>query len=122
MGRNRASLGSGRAPASTPEAWHLHDEDFHPQVLSRQADPEDWQVGHLRVHPAANRAAAIQAIRDIGEQGEGPTTASELSHFARFLTIFRGGTGLPPFPEASRSLLTRDVPTDPKVQDITDAR
>ena len=116
--RRLAAAAHQQAP---PEAWHLHDEDFHPQVLSRQADPEDWQVGHLRVHRAADRVAAIQAIRDIGEQGEGPTTASELSHFARFLTTFRGGAGLPPFPEASESV-TREVPTDPKVQDITDAR
>jgi hypothetical protein len=112
---------------AAPATWHLQDDAFHAEAQSRQADPDDWQVSHLRVHQAANRAAAIQAIRDIGEQGEGPTTAKEDSHFARFLTIFRGGAGDPPlpaFPEPSSSPPTRDVPTDPKVpkvQDITHA-
>jgi Ferritin-like len=104
-----------------PEKWHLGDEDFHPQSLSQQANPEDWQVSHLRVHRAADRAAAIQPIRDIGEQGEGPTTADELSHFARFFAVFKGGAGLPPFPEAPPPP-TRDVPTDPKVEDIANER
>jgi Ferritin-like len=94
------------------EAWHLRDEDFHPQSLSQQADPEHWQVGHLRVHRAADRAAAVQAIRDIGEQGEGPTTAKEQSHFARFLAIFQKLGSFPAQPD--QFVPTRDVPTDPK--------
>lgn len=105
------------APAAT---WHLQDDAFHAEAQSQQADPDDWQVSHLRVHRVADRAAAIQAIRDIGEQGEGPTTAPEDSHFARFLAIFSGGAGLPPFPEASPP--TRDVPTDPKAEDIAHPR
>jgi Ferritin-like len=104
------------------EAWHLRDKDFRTDSLSHQADPEDWQVAHLRVHRVADRAAAVQAIRDIGEQGEGPTTADELSHFARFLGMFRGQAGVPPFPGAAEWLPTRDVPTNPKVQDITEPR
>lgn len=117
--RRLAAAAYQQAPA---EAWHLRDEDFHTQALSQQADPEDWQVAHLRVHRAADRAAAVQAIRDVGEQGEGPTTADKLSHFARFLGMFRGQAGAPPFPEAAEWLPTRDVPTNPKVEDITQAR
>jgi hypothetical protein len=117
--RRLAAAAHQQAPA---ESWHLRDEDFHTNALSQQADPEDWQVAHLRVHRVADRAAAVQAIRDIGEQGEGPTTADELSHFARFHGMFRGQAGVPPFPEAAEWLPTRDVPTDPKVQDITQAR
>jgi hypothetical protein len=108
-----------QAPA---EAWHLRDDEFHPRALAQQADPEDWQVAHLRVHRAADRAAAVQAIRDIGEQGEGPTTAEELSHFARFRVMFRGQPGVPPFPGATEWVPARAVPTDPKVEDITQAR
>jgi hypothetical protein len=117
--RGLAALAHQHQPP--PEAWHLHDEDFHPEALSQQADPDDWQVGHLRVHRVRDRAAAIQAIRDIGEQGEGPTTADEASHFARFLAIFRGGDGVQPFPQ-TEWVPTRDVPTDPRVQDFTHAR
>jgi Ferritin-like len=37
------------------EHWHLSDGDFHIETLSRQADPDDWQVGQLRVHRVADR-------------------------------------------------------------------
>ena len=107
---------------SAADTWHLRHEDFHADTVAHQADPEDWQVGHLRVHRTADRAAAVRALRDVGEQGEGPTTAGELSHFARFLAMFRGQAGVPPFPDASDWLPTRDVPTDPKVSDITHPR
>jgi hypothetical protein len=107
---------------SPPESWHLHDEDFKPRSLARQGDPDHWQVAHLRVHRMADRAGAVQAIRDIGEQGEGPTGGDELSHFARFLGIFRGHDGIAPFPEPGSWLPTRDVQTDPKVQDIANSR
>jgi hypothetical protein len=55
----------------------------------------------------------VQAIRDVGEQGEGPTSEGELSHFGRFLGIYRGGGGMPEFPAAGEWVPTRDVPTDP---------
>ncbi|MEA2195020.1 MAG: hypothetical protein QOG42_1454 [Solirubrobacteraceae bacterium] len=100
-------------------AWHLSDDDFHAESVAFQADPQDWQVGHLRVHRGPDRAAAVQAIRDVGEQGEGPTGADELSHFARFLGIFRGDAERVAFP-AGAWLPTRDVPTDPKLEDIGD--
>ncbi|CAA9474478.1 MAG: hypothetical protein AVDCRST_MAG67-428 [uncultured Solirubrobacteraceae bacterium] len=108
-----------QAPAET---WHLPDDAFDASSLARQADPAAWQVGDVRVHRMADRAAAVQAIRDVGEQGEGPIGAGELSHFGRFLTIFRGQTGVVPFPAPSEWTPTRDVPTDPTVGDIGDAR
>jgi hypothetical protein len=80
---------------SAPESWHLPDGAFDAQTVEQQADPDDWQVGDLRVHRVSGRTAAVQAIRDVGEQGEGPTSEGELSHFGRFLGIYRGGGGMP---------------------------
>lgn len=112
--------------ADDPTAWHLPDDAFHPGSVAQQADPEDWQVGHVRVHRMAGRADAVQAIRDVGEQGEGPTGDDELSHFGRFLAMFRGQTVgsivIPPFPPPGDWLPTRDVPTDPTIEHIADAR
>ena len=106
-----------------PSAWHLPDGAFHPHSEAQQADPRDWQVGELRVHRIADRATAIDAIRDIGEQGEGPTSAGEQSHYERFLGIYRGRDGMPAFPGTGSWVATREVPTDPSlVDDITDVR
>jgi hypothetical protein len=105
-----------------PSAWHLADADLNADARARQADPADWQVGHLRVHSVADRAAAVRAIRDIGEQGEGPTSEGEASHFDRFLGIFRGGGGVAPFPEPSAWTPTRAVPVDPNVGSIGEPR
>ncbi len=108
---------------SPPASWHLPDEAFDAQSVGRQADPDDWQVGGLRVHRVADRTAAVQAIRDVGEQGEGPTSEGEQSHFGRFLGIYRGGGGMPAFPPAGDWVPTRDVPTDPNVDtDISEPR
>ena len=98
---------------SPPESWHLPDAAFLPDSVAQQANPEDWQVGDLRVHRMADRAAAVQAVRDIGEQGEGPT-GGDPSHFERFLAMFRGGGGRPPFPADGEWVPTREVPTDPR--------
>jgi hypothetical protein len=108
---------------SPPDTWHLPDSAFRPESMELQADPEDWQVAELRVHRMADRAAAVQAIRDIGEQGEGPTNEGERSHFQRFLAVYRGGAGLPAFPVAGELTPTRSVPADPKVDaDFTEPR
>jgi hypothetical protein len=108
---------------SAPQSWHLPDGAIDPRSASYQADPDDWQVGGLRVHRVTDRAAAVQAIRDVGEQGEGPTSEGEQSHFGRFLSIYRGDGGMPAFPAAGDWVATRDVPTDPKVDvDISEPR
>ncbi len=108
---------------SAPKSWHLPDSAFDAQTVGQQADPDDWQVGDLRVHRVSERTAAVQAIRDVGEQGEGPTNEGELSHFGRFLGIYRGRGGIPAFPAAGAWVPTREVPTDPKVDaDIDEPR
>jgi hypothetical protein len=108
---------------SPPETWHLPDEAFLPETVAQQSAPEDWQVGDLRVHRMADRAAAVEAIRDVGEQGEGPTTAGAPSHFERFLLMYRGMRGLPPFPADDEWVPTREVPMDPRSgTHIADAR
>lgn len=117
--RGLAAAAYQQAP---PDAWHLRDGDLRPESLARQADPDDWQVSNLRVHRMADRAGAVQAIRDIGEQGEGPTTAGERSHFARFLGMFRGADGLAAFPPPGAWVATRNVPTDPQVQELGNPR
>ena len=103
-------------------AWHLTDEAFDEESVSQQANPDDWNVGDLRVHRLSGRDEALEAIRDIGEQGEGAASSGQKSHFERFLAIYRG-TGTLPFPEAGGEWVpTRNVPTDPKPSDVTDAR
>jgi hypothetical protein len=109
-----------------PDAWHLPDTAFQVSTREQQADPSDWQVGHLRVHTVDNRAMAQEAIRDIGQQGEGPTDSdsSESSHFARFRRIYLGQAGVPPFPagDAGEWIPTRKVSTDPQVAKIGNQR
>jgi len=109
-----------QAPA---DGWHLPDSAFHSETVTQQADHEDWQVGDLRVHRIADRAAAALAICDIGEQGEGPTNEGARSHFERFLGVYRGQGGMAAFPAAGEWVPTREVPTDPAVDaDITEPR
>ncbi len=108
---------------SAPASWHLPEKAFDAPNLERQADPDDWQVGGLRVHRVPDRTVAVEAIRDVGEQGEGPTSEGEQSHFGRFLRIYRGGGGMSAFPPAGDWVPTRDVPTDPNVDaDISEPR
>jgi hypothetical protein len=104
------------------ETWHLPDAAFLPETVAQQGAADDWQVGDLRVHRMADRAAAVQALRDIGEQGEGPTTEGEPSHFQRLLSMYRGANGMPPFPAEGEWVPTRQVPVDPRSGDIVDAR
>jgi hypothetical protein len=105
----------------SPDAWHLPDSAFEVRTPEQQAEPSDWQVGGLRIHRVADRAAARAAIRDIGEQGEGPTGSGEQSHFERFRRIYRGQAGVPAFP-AAQWIPTRNVSTDPRVTDFVDQR
>jgi hypothetical protein len=102
-------------------AWHLPDEVFDTASVSQQANPDDWNVGELRVHRLGGREDARQAIRDIGEQGEGPTNSGQQSHFERFLGMYRGTQTLP-FPAPGEWMPTRSVPTDPKPSEIGDPR
>ena len=105
-----ADLAYEPAPA---EQWHLPDSAFGTADAAQQAEPSDWQVSAVRVHRVADRAGARAAIRDIGEQGEGPTTSLEESHFERFRLVYRGNAGALAFPAAGEWGPTRKVPTDP---------
>ena len=111
-------LAHGQAP---PDAWHLPDSAFQVGVPVQQAAPTDWQVGGVRVHAVTDRATARAAIRDIGEQGEGPTGAGEQSHFERFRRLYLGDGATVAFP-AGEWVPTRPVSTDPRVGDIADPR
>ena len=103
-----------------PQNWHLPESEFRPETVEGQADPADWNVpplrAQIRVHRVADRADALDAIRDIGEQGEGPSGDGERSHFERFRRIFDA------FPTPEMWVPTRPVPTDPKVTDFTHPR
>lgn len=103
-----------------PTRWHLGDNVIDPRTLAFQADGDDWH-GAI-IHRIEDRAAARGAIRQIGEQGEGPTSSGEESHFERFRSMYQGGNGLPPFPSAGEWTPTRDVPQDPITAAIAEPR
>jgi hypothetical protein len=100
------------------EHWHLAETDLHPETVEHQADPEHWNFGDVHVDRVATRAAALEAIRFIGVQGEGPSTGDERSHFDRFLAIFRGDDELIAFPDPQVWTPARPVHTNPKAEDF----
>jgi len=73
----------------------LPSSAFSAASLSRQAQNAEWIAGreNIVVMPVGSRVDAIHALNAIAEQGEGPLTAqapsSEISHFKRFLGIYR---------------------------------
>jgi hypothetical protein len=103
-----------------PEHWHLPDDAFDPASVARQATDADWAPdlpNQIRVWSAGSRADALAAIKDIALQGEGVTLPKDPtgSHFQRFLSIYRGGGQIPPFPAAGQWQPCHDVPVDPAV-------
>jgi hypothetical protein len=74
---------------------HLPEGAFHATSASDQASDRDWDrslensIDEFRVHVIANRREALEALRDIGLQGEGPSpVATETAHFRRFYDLF----------------------------------
>jgi Ferritin-like len=74
---------------------HLPDSAFQATSASDQASDRDWDrsvvngIDEFRVHVIANRREALEALRDIGLQGEGPSPiATETAHFRRFYDLF----------------------------------
>jgi len=73
--------------------WHLPDDAFA-GATGFQAIQQDWgddtvvavdATGPgIRVHLVANRNESLDALRDIGQQGEGPVNSGSSSHFERF--------------------------------------
>ena len=104
-----------------PEGWHLPDHAFRAGATEQQATPSDWEVAGVRVHCVTDRAGARRAVRDIGEQGEGPTSSGERSHYERLLRMYRGHGRDPAFPDGEW-LPTRDVPIDPRLATFPHAR
>lgn len=99
----------------------LSDEDLSPDGAEMGADPGEWTHGlpNLIVRRPVNLGEALEALKAIAEQGEGPTgTASEIlapSHFWRFLDIYRR------FPDEEEWRPTRAVPTNPNTDTLSAA-
>ena len=96
MVRQIAYLAYEQNPPSSQ--WHLPATAFVPSSLSQQGPTDDWNQGqtNIEVFTLQTRQDAKQAIKQIGLQGEGPgQPADTSSHFARFLSIYRGNAILP---------------------------
>jgi hypothetical protein len=93
----------------------LADADLRPHRAGDQAAAADWHPsGHLIVRTIASRKDALDALQDIADQGEGsasPQPGTPLSHFDRFLSIYRA------FPETETAAPAwqpaRPVPVNP---------
>ncbi len=96
---------------------HLPDTAFRPASVPDQSSDEDWDrsvnksFDEFRVHVVDGRQTALEALRDIGLQGEGPSTeASEQSHFIRFANLYKafyGADGTGTGPAASAAAVPR---------------
>jgi rubrerythrin len=117
--RQLAAAAYQQSPAGS---WHLGNDAFDPQTLDVQAQTDSWPGGGVTIHRIGDRAAALEAIRDVAEQGEGPTDSGEASHFDRYLRMFRGSDGIMPFPPADSWTPARAVLTDPRPAAIVEPR
>jgi hypothetical protein len=82
------------------DAVHLPDCAFDPASVSGQGSDQDWDrsrvkaTDEFRVHLVGSRREALEALRDIGLQGEGPSpVVGETAHFRRFYNLFIGFFG-----------------------------
>jgi len=107
---------------SAASSWHLGDDAIDPQTLAFQGDTDNWSGGGVTIHRIGDRAAALEAIRDVAEQGEGPTDSGKASHFDRYQRMYRGGDGIPPFPPPGAWNPTHAMPTDPRPDAIVEPR
>jgi hypothetical protein len=94
------------------DSTKLSDNDLFPETAdSFQAKQEDWfAFGPIIVRALQSRDDAVNALRDIGEQGEGPgqpTDAAAPSHFDRLIRIYQQ------YPEPVDWIPFRPVPTNP---------
>lgn len=120
---NRVGLLYEKLIALFEDHEKLPDTDFQSSTLGYQADFATWGRNYTRmprptpgdqsrapqliVRPVGNRTQALDALRAVSEQGEGladPDT--ELSHFQRFLAIYRA------FPKDPAKAV-RNVATNP---------
>lgn len=110
-------------------AERLHDDDFRHPGDARQGRYADWGYDAEEEHhgerlivetfegatPAEVRAAAVEAIEEIGEQGEGfdqPTAGGE-SHFERFFQYYKQVVEL----NEQGVHLTWPLPTNPNTRE-----
>ena len=114
-----AAAAHQQSPAAS---WHLSDSAIDASSLTFQGSPDNWPGGGVTIHQIPDRTSAREAIRDVAEQGEGPTDSGKESHFERFRLIFRGTAVLPGFPSADAWRPTLAVPTDPKPEQIAEPR
>ncbi len=77
------------------DALHLPDDAFDAASTAQQASDRDWDrsrensIDEFRVHVISSRRDALDALRDIGLQGEGPSPiVGETAHFRRFYDLF----------------------------------
>jgi Ferritin-like len=112
----------------------LTDDDISTDTVGRHAtfpdwgyDPQDLAVGDPLIvdeisgpDAAAVRAAAADAVRAIGAQGEGfdPGPVEDESHFERFLNLYKTVAAL----TASGVEVAREVTTDPNTTHAPAAR
>lgn len=97
----------------------LADSDLRSDTVHSQASQGDWHATgpSLIVRAVGSRQDAVEALKDIGAQGEGwanpPADAPQPSHFDRFLGIYTA------FPEPvtpggpATWVPARSVPTNP---------
>lgn len=106
-------------PQGTFTGGHVPDSAFHAESIHVQAEPAAWIVsdgpppggGRFAVR-MPNRAAALEAIHAVAEQGEGlvPPGVGEPSHFQQFLDIY---TAVRAMVDSNQSLPVLPLPTDP---------
>lgn len=121
----------------------IGDTAFDAATVPRQASWDEWGRGYragargessnlldvpapeLLILEISSRDSALEALAEIGEQGESPTPldgtdpsdAGEDSHFIRFITIFRAVRALDP---ATRELVSRPLLANPTTETITE--
>jgi hypothetical protein len=69
---------------------HLSDANLVPSNTLSETQSADWRRSNqdLKILSAANRIDALNALTQVIEQGEGPTTAAR-SHFDRFKSFYQ---------------------------------
>jgi len=111
------------------DAALVPDSTFDAASMPFQASWDEWSRGHRRgaegqqaadarpitelvILPVDSREAALTALGEVGEQGEGfdQPADEDASHFERFLAIYEALDGLS---EDERKALVRDVATNP---------
>jgi hypothetical protein len=100
------------------DSTKLSDDDLSPETADGfQAKEDDWRGSSIViVRELRSRADAVNALVEIGEQGEGswePTNETDLSHFDRFIQIYQEYPETDVAIEPVDWIPTHPVPTNP---------